>query len=403
MFYKLVCKYSNFFEKIVFLSDYAEFYKNTSLYKISFFQKYFLIAFYTPFNFKKVTIFFLDIDKIYNLRFHKHTIIHNFYAKEMSLYQTNIYRNKYTYSIIKSNYAMDINTLESFIWVSANSLLLDLVRYSMFWKKLSGLPNHTQYFNNSDTFVLVNTKTVTGFVNFLSKDFDIFTDNKLKKRDVFHIKYVFFRRTPVLNVNYKFIKSNFEKILLKYNKFYSSFSEKKNFSLKDIIFIKNNKIEIENYFAVFYKNLFSVKYKPTDVSQYLTKTKSVTSLFLRKNKIFNKGRYSRNRQLYRTGVYWCLWLNIINVFGLYYYFYRFVFNFGYFYIPLLILILSIFGSRLIKYRFYNPKVILNEFNLFIYIIYSFTKDIIKNFFLKLKQNIIKLIKLIYRYIKIIFN
>jgi hypothetical protein len=28
--------------------------------------------------------------------------------------------------------------------------------------------------------------------------------------------------------------------------------------------------------------------------------------FLRKNKIFNKSRYSRNRQLYRTGVYWCL-------------------------------------------------------------------------------------------------
>ncbi len=26
-------------------------------------------------------------------------------------------------------------------------------------------------------------------------------------------------------------------------------------------------------------------------------------LFLRKNKVFNKGRYSRNRQTYRTGVY----------------------------------------------------------------------------------------------------
>jgi hypothetical protein len=31
--------------------------------------------------------------------------------------------------------------------------------------------------------------------------------------------------------------------------------------------------------------------------------RSVTILFLRKQRIFNKGRYSRNRQLYRTGVY----------------------------------------------------------------------------------------------------
>ena len=32
----------------------------------------------------------------------------------------------------------------------------------------------------------------------------------------------------------------------------------------------------------------------------------LTIFFLRKVKIFNKGRYSRNRQNYRTGVYLCL-------------------------------------------------------------------------------------------------
>lgn len=32
-------------------------------------------------------------------------------------------------------------------------------------------------------------------------------------------------------------------------------------------------------------------------------SKKLELLFLRKNKVFNKGRYSRNRQIYRTGVY----------------------------------------------------------------------------------------------------
>jgi hypothetical protein len=54
-----------------------------------------------------------------------------------------------------------------------------------------------------------------------------------------------------------------------------------------------------------------------------------TIMAIRKFKVFNKGRYSRTRQLYRTGVYWCLLLNIILVVGLYFWFYRFMFNFGY--------------------------------------------------------------------------
>jgi hypothetical protein len=40
--------------------------------------------------------------------------------------------------------------------------------------------------------------------------------------------------------------------------------------------------------------------------------------FLRKELIFSKGRYSRNRQVYRTGVYWCLYINILAVVALYY-------------------------------------------------------------------------------------
>lgn len=54
-----------------------------------------------------------------------------------------------------------------------------------------------------------------------------------------------------------------------------------------------------------------------------------TIFFIRNFKVYNKGRYSRNRQYYRTGVYWCLYVNIIAVVGMYYWFYRFTMNFGY--------------------------------------------------------------------------
>ena len=51
--------------------------------------------------------------------------------------------------------------------------------------------------------------------------------------------------------------------------------------------------------------------------------------FLRFSNIYNKGRYSRNRQTYRTGVYLCLWLTVLSVIGLYYYFYVFLIKFSY--------------------------------------------------------------------------
>lgn len=99
------------------------------------------------------------------------------------------------------------------------------------------------------------------------------------------------------------------------------------------------------------------------------KSKSVV-LFLRSSKHFNKGRYSRNRQIYRTGVYWCIWLNVVIVYGLHYFFYRVVFAFGYLWLPMCILILSIFSSRLYKYRFYSLqqlKIEFDEYNKFIFI------------------------------------
>lgn len=55
--------------------------------------------------------------------------------------------------------------------------------------------------------------------------------------------------------------------------------------------------EILSNFVVRFSSSSTVKYLNVfDLSNYQV-------LYLRKNKIFNKGRYSRNRQFYRTGVY----------------------------------------------------------------------------------------------------
>lgn len=79
--------------------------------------------------------------------------------------------------------------------------------------------------------------------------------------------------------------------------------------------------------------------------------------FLRKNKVYNKGRYSRCRQNYRTGVYMCLYLSIISIFGLYYWFFRFSFNFTYLWWLFIVFIGSFFLPKIIKYRLYEPSTI----------------------------------------------
>ena len=94
--------------------------------------------------------------------------------------------------------------------------------------------------------------------------------------------------------------------------------------------------------------------------------------FLRKTKSFNKSRFSRNRQYYRTGVYWCLWLNIIAVFSLYYLFYRFTFRFSY--VPYIYLFFILFSINIFFLRNYYLGFIYyisNFINEFLYYVVYF--------------------------------
>jgi hypothetical protein len=55
----------------------------------------------------------------------------------------------------------------------------------------------------------------------------------------------------------------------------------------------------------------TTRFRPKDISNLFFSesmtffSKKPLFFFLRKSKLFNKGRYSRNRQTYRTGAYWC--------------------------------------------------------------------------------------------------
>jgi predicted membrane protein len=63
---------------------------------------------------------------------------------------------------------------------------------------------------------------------------------------------------------------------------------------------------------------------------------------LRNSTLYNKSRYSRNRQTYRTGVFWCIWLTVLTVIGLYFYFYVFLIKFTYAWVLFFIFIISYF-------------------------------------------------------------
>jgi hypothetical protein len=107
----------------------------------------------------------------------------------------------------------------------------------------------------------------------------------------------------------------------------------------------------------------SPKFSSTSIVKYLNVDYSNTFEFqyLRKNKVYNKGRYSRCRQNYRTGVYMCMYLSVCSIFGLYYWFYKFTFNFSYLWWFFIFFAGSFFFPKIVKYRLYEPTVLFSKF------------------------------------------
>ena len=135
---------------------------------------------------------------------------------------------------------------------------------------------------------------------------------------------------------------------------------------KGLVFFKNT-----TYFSLL--NQFAEQFRTSNQNQLiytntsLIKNIGVNSLqkfvilFLRKNKIFNKGRYSRNRQFYRTGVYWCLYLSIVLFTGLYYWFFHFMVNFGFLWWLFFLGLVSFVLPKTLKFRLYNIRELYRSF------------------------------------------
>lgn len=125
-------------------------------------------------------------------------------------------------------------------------------------------------------------------------------------------------------------------------------------------------------------NVSFIKYSSTSIAKFINNSTDYSIYFLRKNKSFNKGRYSRNRQNYRTGVYWCLYINVTALFALYFFFYRFTFNFGYLWWLFACLPASFIIPQAIRYKLYNPVVVYNSIVEYFYFLYNSVNAIFFN-------------------------
>jgi hypothetical protein len=213
--------------------------------------------------------------------------------------------------------------------------------------------------------------------------------NKKKKKNMLNYYYFFWFES-----NGPFKKRLF-KIQDKYKELYKPYNI---FKYWDKKFLENLKIRnsfsmyavIDFYWKTKLLKKFNVRFTDTSTNKNidLSNLTDYKLQFLRKNKIFNKSRYSRNRQLYRTGVYWCLWLNIILVYVLYFYFYRFSFTFGYLWIVMFAFVASFIFSRALQNRLYNFKNIINEFkynNIWFRLFFINLLNIFKEFWKVLKR------------------
>lgn len=321
-------------------------------------------------------IFKKKISKFSGLTFKQHYKLYKFFENNFNINNTlnTDLNNKINYSIlnyiVKSNYSnfinLDFKDLFTTLLLSRNSISNDTIKISTY--NLLKFNDYISYSNSTSLEKNFNKNQLV-----LKNDYNII---KFKHNLINYKSYFNFKNILEFSNNYFYLK-NFNKHL-------------------------NFNVEFKNNFFENLKKTYSISFSATNIVKYISNSsiKNSVILYLRKNKIFNKSRYSRNRQTYRTGAYWCLYVNIIAVVAFYFWFYKFTMNFGYLWWLLFSLIASFFVSRAIKHRFYNPVNIYNEFILgfkwlisilsSLFNIYSITNFLVNlflsNFFVKIYQN-----------------
>jgi len=326
---------------------------------LNFFSLYNNITFFKMNNIfflKKMYVFFKKNNFLSNISFVEFIIIQNFFFKKyFSFLNKFYYKDTCVFNLIKLNFL--------FFYFNKKSSLKKNYKFNL------------NYYNDWYLFLFNN------FNKFEKIQFDKSDLIKLKKK---RLKYIE-NTLKKYNNSYNFKKlKNFKK-----NNFFSNLFQYINYNFVNLNSSFFKKINFnKNFFKNVYNNL-PIRFSNSSINKYINykNISNYSFFYLRKNKIFNKGRYSRNRQLYRTGVYWCLWLNIMIVYGLYFFFYRFTFNFGYVWFGLALLMFSTIFSKVLKYKFYNFYFLFNEFTklmLWFNLLYKNFLFNFKNFLIKFK-------------------
>jgi len=204
-------------------------------------------------------------------------------------------------------------------------------------------------------FISLN-KPASFFFKFKIKYLNIhfFRFSILSKNDFYETNDTYFLENFIFLKKFYTVADNFYKYWIFSKKhIFNIFFYKKNYKFfHKVGFYKKNNKNLNNVQNLDISKII-INFKPDLVAKDLTDTNYLNSFFfLRKTKIFNKGRYSRNRQLYRTGVYLCLYINILAIYAIYFLFYRFTFNFGYFWIFLFFTVFSFFFFCFFLFNFF---------------------------------------------------
>ena len=254
------------------------------------------------------------------------------------------------------------------MFYKSNLYILFSFNYNFFSNKNSKISNKFKFKNLKNHFDIYNDNFFlsSSDANFFLDNFLIF-ENFYKRNNLKNFLYYFFFCNKNISSNFFWYNKVAENFLIR--------NDKKLSNLKKNSIVQKNPKESSSYQVIFQSSLIE--------KNVLENNKNFNDFFfLRKSKIFNKGRYSRSRQIYRTGVYFCLYINILAIYAIYFLFYRFTFNFGFIWFFFFIGVFSFFFSRFFKYNFFeNFKFNLNFFfnwvSSVVYALFIYLKNIFK--------------------------
>jgi hypothetical protein len=162
------------------------------------------------------------------------------------------------------------------------------------------------FINNIDMFLSYELASFAKFTFRTFKGVKTAIKTISSTRSVEFIPRTSFRKDSILNPTESYEVSYERHLVGSYNVFYKFVNTliTYKFHINTIIYRNNYMVKngVSNNLKII-ANFIKITWYNKIHNSVLNPTKSITILYLRAARHFNKGRYSRNRQLYRTGVY----------------------------------------------------------------------------------------------------